>query len=68
MKSDFDIADFVQKYGAVVGGFEYAHAVAIGSGVRAFQGSEQFAFQQRRRDGAAIDRHETAAGRGAMLR
>ncbi len=49
-----DIADFVQKHGAAVGRFKDAHAVAVGAGEGAAHGAEQFAFQQRGRDGAAI--------------
>src|SRR5579863_4983669 len=44
LEIEFDVADFVEKNGAVVRGFEDAQAVAVGSGVSALHGPEEFTF------------------------
>ena len=54
-------ADLIQKHRAVIGGFENAHAIAIGAGERSLERAEQLAFEQRGRDGSAVHRHERLA-------
>ena len=55
-------ADFVEKDRALVGHFEQATLVLVGSGERAFYVTEQFAFQQSLGKGSAIDGDEGFAG------
>ena len=54
-KRERDFADFVQEERAAVGGLEAAFALGMRAGEGAFFVPEQFAFQKRLRDGAAID-------------
>ena len=59
MKAGGDVADFVQKNGAVVGQFEEADFPALfGTGESPFLMAEELAFQKCFRKGSAIDRHE----------
>src|ERR1017187_7263286 len=66
LKALVDLADFVQENRPPVGGFEDTDAVAVGAGKRAAHSAEEFAFQQRRRDGGAIHRHEGLLGAQAV--
>jgi hypothetical protein len=50
--------DFVQKQGAAVGVLDLADALALGAGEGAFLVAEQFRFEDRFGQGAAIDGHE----------
>jgi hypothetical protein len=52
------LAELVEEERAAVGDFEEALVVAIGPGECAFAMAEELALDQRRRQRAAIDRHE----------
>ena len=55
-----NFADFIQEERSAVGGFEASFALGVGAGEGAFFMAEQFAFQKRFRDGAAVDGDERA--------
>ena len=55
-----DFTDFIQKKRSATGAFQFAFALGVRAGERAFFMAEQFAFQQGFRNGAAIDGHERA--------
>ena len=61
-----DVADLVEKQRAAVGRLEAAHLVADGVGERPLDVAKQFAFQQRRRQGGAMDLDERLAGAGLL--
>ncbi len=62
------VADFIQQQGAALGHFETTLARGQRTGEGALLVAEQFAFQQVRRNGAAVDRHERAiAARRALV-
>ena len=46
LKCAVDIADFIEKNGAAVGGFEDADAIAVRAGESAANSAEQLAFEQ----------------------
>jgi hypothetical protein len=50
--------DFIEKHGAAVGMFQLADALAAGARERALLVAEQFGFDDFRRQGPAIERHE----------
>ncbi|MNZ11188.1 hypothetical protein D3C78_280510 [compost metagenome] len=52
------VADLVEEQGAAVGQFEAPCPAGDGTGEGALLMAEELAFQQFRRDGAAVDRHE----------
>ena len=56
------VADFVEKQRAAVGGLEQAVLVRDRAGEAAFAVAEEFAFHQALRDRAAVDRHERLVG------
>ena len=59
MKTGGDVADFIQKNGAMVGKLEQPDFSALfGTGESAFLMTEELTFQQCFRKGGAIDRHE----------
>ncbi len=60
MQQQGHIADLVQEERPAVALFELSDAAAVGAGERAFFVAEKFAFQQRFRDGGAIDGQEWA--------
>ena len=61
------VADFVEEQRAAVGLLELADPPAVGAGERPALVAEQLAFQQRLRDGRAVDRQERAATAAAMV-
>ncbi len=61
------VADFIQENGAMVGLLEAADALAGGPGERAAFMAEKFAFQQRFRNGRAVDGHKGRVGPVAVL-
>ena len=61
------VADFVEKNGAVVGLLEAAHAAGVRAGEGAAFVAEQFAFQQGFRNGRAVDGDERLRGALAVL-
>src|SRR5258706_9234915 len=63
----WQIADFVEKEGALVGLLETADAPLVRARERAAFVTEQFAFQQVLRDGRAIDCDKRGFGARAML-
>src|SRR5271168_5313523 len=56
------LADFVEKNCALVGDFEEATLVLVGSGEGAFDIAEEFAFEQGFGEGPAVDRDKGFAG------
>ena len=67
LQAQIHFADFVQQQGAAVGILELAHAPRHGAGEGALLVAEQFALQQIRRNGAAVDRDEGLAGARATV-
>lgn len=70
MQRHRQLADFVEEQRAVLRCFDQAGvAAAARAGESAIAVAEQFRFQQRFADGAAVDRHEaaTAATAGMQL-
>ena len=67
LRSQTDIADFVQENRAPVGLFESPDAAAGRAGEGAGFVPEQFAFEQVLRDGRAIDDHQRPSRAAAVL-
>ena len=61
------VAHLIHEHGAAVGLLEFADAPPIGAGKSAALVAEQFAFQQRFRDGRAVDRQERGLAAAAVL-
>src|SRR5205823_14814624 len=59
--------DFVQEEGALVRLFEASLASAHGAGERAAHMTEQLGFEQRLRNGAAVDRNEAIRAARAVV-
>ena len=55
LRAGVDLADFVQHQGAAIGQFKPANALFRGSGESTFLVAEQFALQQLRRKGGAVN-------------
>src|SRR5664280_1701064 len=62
-----DLSDFVQEERAAVGGLNPPLPLDVRSRERALFVSEEFAFHQRRRDGAAVDGRKRTTLAGASL-
>ena len=58
LKALVNLSDLIQEHRPVIGRFKHADAVPVRSCVGAANGSEELAFDQRGRDGSAIDRKE----------
>src|SRR5262249_5153120 len=67
LRSQGDIANFIQENGAAVGLLKTANPTSAGACESAAFVAEQFAFEQRFRDSGAIDSDEGAANAVAML-
>src|SRR5271157_4944748 len=59
---EVDVADLIEKQGAVVGLLEPADAISIGAGEGSFDVAEELAFQQVLRECSAVDLDERAIG------
>src|SRR6185369_13024164 len=62
LKVEVDLADFVQEYRTVIGGFKHSHPVTIGAGISAAHGAEQFTLEHRRSHRAAVPHDERLLG------
>src|SRR5271166_1128002 len=63
----WNLANLIQEYCAPIGQFKAADALRDGAGEGASLMSEQFAFQQSRRDGGAVYFHEGARMPGTQV-
>ena len=61
-----NLTDFVEEDGAAAGGLEDAGAIAIGAGEGSADGAEEFAFDEGRREGGAVDGEERLLGAEAV--
>ena len=60
LQRDRHVADFIEQHRAALGRLKQADVVAGGAGEGAACMAEQFRFEQRFRDGTAVDGHERA--------
>ena len=67
LQREGNFADFIQEKRAADGGFKASFALGVGAGEGAFFVPEQFAFQKRFRDGAAVDGDKRPLFAGAAL-
>ena len=67
LRAQAQVADFIQENGAPVGLLETAHPAGVGARVSAALVAEEFALEQRLRNGCAIHRDKRQAGALAVL-
>src|ERR1700746_1118691 len=65
LQSQGQISDFIQKEGPCIGHFEAAHFLSESPSERAFLVREEFAFQQVKRNGGAIQLNERTSAASA---
>ncbi len=65
-KGRSQLADFIQKYGAAVGHFQFAFFLRHGAREGALLVAEQLAFEQGFGKGGAVDGDEGLAARGLL--